>query len=181
MAVQIMHVLGVKAAIAYRFNDREHERRNGHGLRALSRPEVLEALFALPVGLSIPESSLSPAHRRLLRGCPQGVVRHVQGDVIRLAAPVVHPELAVVVAHDWRSGLESVGKFASFCSRVVLLPKLPMDAEEMGLEANFYGVGVVVRDEGRVVVAPEPFVRQCHKPAAWWFSEEIYDRVVGHH
>ncbi|MFI7225143.1 hypothetical protein ACIBO5_18160 [Nonomuraea angiospora] len=89
--------------------------------------------------------------------------------------------MALVVAQDWRSGLETAGKFAPFCSRVVLLPRLPKDEEDMSLEANFYGVGVVVRDEGRMVVAPEPFLRQCHKPAAWWFSEEIYDRVAKHH
>ena len=64
-------------------------------------------------------------------------------------------------ACDWRRGLDQASLLAPFCSRAVVLGRVPDDADALLAEAAYYGIGVVVAETGEVQVLadPEPFTQ----------------------
>jgi hypothetical protein len=143
--------------------------------------DLSDLLLGLPHGRPVPCGSLTGRERHLLRSLPAGSVESTNGTVIRRVVVPLRVELAAVRANDWRRGLDQASLFAPFCSRAVVLGRVPDDADALLVEAAYYGVGVVVAETGEVQVLahPEPFSRQGHKAAGWWFAEEIYAQVSG--
>jgi hypothetical protein len=143
--------------------------------------DLLDLLLSLPHEYPVPCGSLTGRERHLLRSMPAGTVESRNGTVIRRAAVPLTVELAAVRSYDWRRGLDQASLFAPFCSRAVVLGRVPDDADALLAEAAYYGVGVVVAEAGevRVLADPEPFSRQNHKTAGWWFAEAVYAQVSG--
>jgi hypothetical protein len=61
----------------------------------------------------------------------------------------------------------------------MLLRQWPSDAEDLRMQADFYGIGVVVTNSAdvEVLVAPRPFQRRRFTAAGWQFLEEVYQHV----
>jgi hypothetical protein len=170
--------MGQGVAVAYVLDDAEDRRRASASLGGVVRLDLLDVLLSLPLGLPVAAGSLSPGEARLVADLPPGCVELAEGQVIRRAVPPLRVEIAVGAARDWRKGLDRLSSFVPFCSRMLALAKAPEDHAELVTEAAFCGTGVVVAaPEWRVLVKPEPFVKRFHKPAAWWFAEEIYRQV----
>jgi hypothetical protein len=174
-------VLGTPALLRYRLDRQEDDRRRRAGLRAIRSPEVVELLLGLPVGAAVPVASLTPSERSALRSVPRGVVAVAAGSVTRQAVQPLAVDLAVVAAaRGWRGGLQAAGRFAPFCSRVLLLRQPPTDVADLRLQADFYGIGVAVAtsaDQVEVMVAPRPFRRLRFTAAGWLFLEEVYQHL----
>lgn len=175
----VVPILGVQALLRYRFDVQEDDRRRQWRLGAIRDPEVLELLLGLPVGISVPVSSLTASERSALRLAPPGAVEVEAGLVTRRAVYPLAVDLALVAAQGWRTGLEVAGRFAPFCSRVMLLRRWPNDAENLRMQADFYGIGVVVANgvNVEVMVAPRPFQPWRFTAARWQFLEEVYQHV----
>ena len=98
--------------------------------------------------------------------------------VLRQVVQPLTVDLAVVPARSWRRGLEQAGRFARFCSRAVMLPRPPRELDDLAMQADYYGIGVVVVDaDDAVLVVPEPFRRSRHTPAGWRFLEQVYAQL----
>jgi hypothetical protein len=177
----VVMVFETVAGLVFRADETEVERRFNAGLGTLRRLDVLDVLMNLPRGLGVPWAELAAGDRRALERLPDGVVERSGAGVTRLASAPVVPELAIVAAADWHSGLKKAGQYAPYCARSVLLPKAPTGLElaEARARAALYGVGLCVLAGGglQVVAEPEPFVRRRHTPAQWWFAEQVWDQV----
>jgi len=174
----VMPVLGTEALVCYQVDEGEHTRRLHARAGAISSPDVLELLLGLPVAMPVPVSSLTLREREALRAVPAGAVSVDAGGATRHAVAPVTVRLALVVAPSWRHGLEVAGRFAPFCARAMVLRRPPSDVDEMRLQADFYGVGVIVVDDAEcdVLVEPAPFQRVRFTAASWWFLEQVYRR-----
>ncbi|WP_146087493.1 hypothetical protein [Thermomonospora echinospora] len=171
---------GTHAVLTYGLDRSEVERRRLVGLGAVTSPGALRLLLGLPIGVPVPMTRLGRGERAALRSAPRGVVRVEAGSVIRLAVPPVEVGLAMVPARSWRQGLELAGRFAPFCSRAMVLRRRPRDLDVLRMEADFYGIGVIVADEAEpeIVVPPQPFERRRFTAAGWLFLEETYQQVA---
>lgn len=176
---RVLSVEGAEALCFYRLDDAEHERRKRVSAARLDEMGALEALLALPVGVRVPLASLDRRARREVVALPAGSVVRDARSVIRQAVRPLRMDLAVVRASGWRSGLEAAGRFAPVCRRAMVLKRLPAETHELLLEANFYGVGVFVgADDGmEMVLEPRDYRPVRHTAAAWWYVEELYQRV----
>jgi hypothetical protein len=176
---QVVRVLGTPALLRFRLVPDEDDRRRRAHLGAIRSPEVLDLLLGLPAGLPVPIRSLTTLERLALRLAPPGVVAVNAGRVTRQAMYPLSVDLAVIAARGWRTGLEIAGRFAPFCSRVMLLRQRPNDTGSLRMQADFYGIGVAVADgtDVAVLVAPRPFRRQRFTAAGWQFLEEIYQQI----
>ena len=177
--VALVRVLGRPTAIMYRPQAEEMRRRCETGLGAITRMDLLDLLLSLPYGVS---GAVGLADRPRTAPAPfnaGGSVQSRNGKVIRRAVAPLTVELAAVRACDWRRGLDQASLLAPFCSRAVVLGRVPDDADALLAEAAYYGVGVVVAEAGevRVLADPEPFTRRSHKAAGWWFTEEVYAKA----
>jgi hypothetical protein len=172
-------VLGLWAGMLYDADEAELRRRARAGLGAVTRLDLLDLLMGLPQGVPVQRSALSARESRLLRQLPAGCVEMEPGWVTRRIVPPLTVGLAVVVARDWRRGLGGASRLTSFCTTILAIPRLPEDRDHMLVEASYYGVGIAVATAPgpEIIAEPAPFVRHFHKPAAWWFAEEIYSQV----
>jgi hypothetical protein len=179
--VAAVRILGRPAVVIYRADAGEFGRRGDTGLGVITRVDLLDLLLGLPHGCPVPSGSLAMRERSLLRDLPPGSVDLEPGTVIRRATVPLKVDLAVVPAGDWRRGLDQASLFAPFCSRAVVLARLPADADHLLLEAAYYGIGVAVAGDSdiEVLADPQPFNRQCYKAAGWWFAEQVYAQVTG--
>jgi hypothetical protein len=175
----VVPVLGTRALLCFRLVPHEDDRRKQAHLGAIRSPEILELLLGLPADVSVPVASLTASERSALRLAPPGVVAVDAGSVTRQAVYPLAVDLAVVAPRGWRTGLEIVGRFAPFCSRVMLLRQWPNDAGDLRMQADFYGIGVVVANsvDVEVLVPPRPFHRRRVTAAGWQFLEEVYQHV----
>jgi hypothetical protein len=175
----ILPILGVRALLRYRFDAQEVDRRRRARVGAVRDPEILDLLLGLPVGIPVSVEALTPMERSALRLTPPGVVQREAGSVTRSAVYPLRVDLAVVATQGWRAGLEVAGRFAPFCSRVMLLRQWPNDADDLRMQADFYGIGVVVANgaDVEVLVAPHPFRPRRFTSAGWQFLEEVYQHV----
>jgi hypothetical protein len=173
---RMMSLFGADALVCYRLDSREHARRRRAGVRDVSSADVLELMLGLPVGMPVPIASLTGRELAALRSVPPGVVSIRTGQVVRQAVAPVAVDLAVVAARSWRSGLDAAGRFTPFCARAMVLARRPTDIRQMCIEAEFYGVGVVVVDGGgaELLVEPVPFQRVRFTAASWRFLEDVY-------
>jgi hypothetical protein len=149
------------------------------GLGAITSPDVLGLLLGLPVGMAVPLSSLTARERSVLRAAPSGALTVKGRLVVRHAVRPLTVDLALVPVRGWQRGLELGGRFAPFCSRVMVLDRLPRDLEGLRVQADFYGIGVVAMsgEKMQVMVAPGQFRRQRISVAGWQFVERVYQHV----
>jgi hypothetical protein len=174
-----LSVLGTEALCFYRLNEDEHARREEASAARLDKLPDLESLLMLPVGIPVPLQSLDPLARREVRGLPTGAVERDRKAVTRRAVRPLQVDLAVVRASGWRRGLERAGQFAPFCRRAMLLDRRPARLDEVLVEADFYGIGVFIASGAEVELAlePEDYRPPRHTAAAWWFVEDVYQRL----
>jgi len=179
--VATVRVLGQSAAVIYRADAGELHRRNGVGLGTITRLDLLDLLLNLPLGCAMAAESLTMRERRLLTDLPAGSIDVEPGLVTRRVAVPLMVDLALVPAGDWHRGLDQASLFAPFCSRAVVLARVPADADILLIEAAYYGIGIAVARYGEVEILaePQPFRRQCYKAAGWWFAEEICAQLIG--
>lgn len=177
----VVSMFGVTAGVAYELDPIETARRDLAGLGAVPRPDVLEVLMGLPLGLPVAVADLSRQEMVLLRDAPRGMIDLKGGYVTRRAVRPAAATLAVVAARSWRDGMVSAGRFAPFCARMVLLSSPPTDLDQLRTQASFYGIGICTFAAGtlQTLVEPEPYVRHRHSTAQWWFAEELYRQVLG--
>ncbi|MBB5913928.1 hypothetical protein BJY24_002795 [Nocardia transvalensis] len=172
-------MLKTTVGVAYQPNLMEVARRRAVGLEAITQMDLLDALMGLPAGLPVSVGDLTDRERRLLRRAPVGAVDIANGRCTRRAVAPVSAQFVVVASRTWKEGLRSAGQFAPFCSRAMLLRSIPDDLDDARVQASFFGIGVCVfTGRGlRMLVDPQPYVRQRHSCGQWWFSEEIYEKV----
>ncbi|MEU8385414.1 hypothetical protein [Streptosporangium sp. NPDC048865] len=165
---------GTSVMLNYELDHAEVERRQRIGLGAITSPDALRILMSLSLGA--PKRTGGDPLCLL----PPGTVEVERGCVIRLAVPPVEAVSTVVPARSWRLGLERAGRFAPFCSRAMMLPAMPRDLDVLRMEADFYGIGVIVGgdDAPKVVVPPAPFRRRRLTAAGWLFLEEAYRQLA---
>lgn len=170
---------GAKALISYQINGAEHDRRTNAGLGALTSPDLLRQLISLPVGERVRTRAVPSSDRRRLLDA--GVVAEDGAELTRLAVPPVEAGIALVAARSWRSGLEMAGRFAPFCARAMVLDHIPSAVDHLRMEADFYGIGVIVtdrqEDSSSLLVPPDPFVRQRWTVGGWLFVERLYASI----
>lgn len=172
--------LGGWAALAGVPDPQETARRARIGLGAVTSVPVLEAMLGLPHGLPVPAAALSDRDRRALAAAPAGCVDHGPDGIVRQARPPLIPALAVVPAtRGWRVGLEQAGRFAPFCARAIVLRRAPRDLRAACVEADFWGVGlVVVGSQVDVLVAPEPYRASRGTARRWWLAEQVHQAIM---
>jgi hypothetical protein len=175
-----LRLFGSRAGVAYRLDSAEITRRATTGLGAIIQRDVLDALMSLPAGLPVTTSALTAREQQALRRAPRGALDWDNGCVVRQAVPPLSARFSVVAARTWRDGLVKAGRFAPFCARAILLPAPPADLDDARAQASFYGIGLCVFNAStlRMLVDPEPYVRQRHSAAQWWFTEEIHRQLV---
>jgi hypothetical protein len=179
----VVRLFGAAAGVAYRPDPAEIARRAVVGLGAISQRDVLDVLMGLPAGLPVAAGSLTTRDQRVLRRAPYGAVERHTDHLVRQAVPPVSARFAVVAARSWREGLVKAGRFAPFCARAILLPTPPVDLDDARMQASFYGIGLCVFIAGtlRMLVDPQPYIRQRHSSAQWWFTEELYRQLAESH
>jgi hypothetical protein len=176
-----MSIMGTEALICYRFDDGEHERRQRTGAGVILSADALELLLGLPVAMPVPVTSLTRRERAVLKLLPRDAALVCDGQVTRYAVAPLAVELALVEARTWQKGLEVAGRFTPFCARAMVLRRRPADLAEVRLQADFYGVGVIVVDDQvtELLVKPAPFQRLLFTAAGWRFLEEVYQQAEG--
>ncbi|MEU9067935.1 hypothetical protein AB0D60_13740 [Streptomyces sp. NPDC048306] len=172
-------VLGVEALCFYRLDEAEHARREEVSAARLDHMADLESLLTLPVGIPVPLASLDPAARSAVRTLPAGAVDRDRKTATRRAVRPLRVDLAVVRASGWRQGLERAAEFAPFCRRAMLLDRRPSRLDDVLVEADFYGIGVFLAagNDVEMVLEPEDYRPRRHTAAAWWFVEDLYQRL----
>lgn len=176
-----MRLCRADCQVFYRLDHVECERRTGVQAGWLDSFRPLEALMNLPVGETVPRSSLSPEMRPEIRRLPQGCADIDRASVTRLAVRPLRVDLIVAHAKTFRVGLHAASQFAPFSRRAMLLEKMPQKLDEKLFEADFYGVGVMVPDGNdgvRMLLEPAQWRPIRHTTAGWCFAEEVYRKVI---
>lgn len=169
-----------RAMVSYRINADEHQRRAAAGVGALTSPDLLRLLISLPLGERVGPGVLTAAERRRLRGAGAGIIAPDGAGLVRLATLPLEAGLALVTVASWRRGLELAGRFTPFCARAMVLPQIPAEVEALRMEADFYGIGVIIDEHGEdpaVLVPPAPFVRKRFSVGGWLFAEQMYRQI----
>lgn len=175
-----MRLCRADCQVFYRLDRVEHERRTAAQAGWLDSFRPLEVLMNLPVGETVPRSSLSPALRTEIRRLPQGSAAVDRASVTRLAVRPLRVELIVTRATTFRRGLNEASQFAPFSRRAMLLERAPQNLDEALFEADFYGVGVMVSDGSggvRMLLEPAQWRAIRHTTAGWCFAEEVYRKT----
>ncbi|MFD4540787.1 hypothetical protein [Streptomyces bauhiniae] len=175
----VLNIFGVDAVVAYRADTQEIERRAAVGAAELTDRCVLDLLMNLPLGVAVPVASLSEAERRTLRRLPPGSVSRYGDIVVRQATQPIRIDLAVVPGRTWAATKEKAEWFTPFCARAVLIDGPLRRREDAVMEADFYGIGLLVTtgSEVEVVVPPRPFARRRHTAATWQLVESAYRQL----
>ncbi|GAA2255491.1 hypothetical protein GCM10010402_08480 [Actinomadura luteofluorescens] len=180
ISVTRLRLFNTPVWMTYRRDTDEWRRRRAYRLGAVLAWDLLDLLMELPVGCPVPLGALSRGDRRRLQRAPEGVVTITEGTVTRHAVAPVMPLLAVVACRDWHDGLARASRFASYCSRMVVVSSVPGDQAQALAFAGLYGIGVAVGDRqpARVLVEPEPLT-DWQPTTAWWrFTETIYAQAA---
>lgn len=183
----LMDLQGTEALVFHRLDAVEVRRRRDAGAGRLDRLPELETLLQLPVGVPVAVRDLpAPVRAGILR-LPAGAASVTTGsdrpdEVTRHAVRPLAVDLVVVRASGagWRSGLERASRFAPFCARALLLDSPVARRDDLLMEADFYGIGVLLAEPGgrtQMVLQPEPYRPPCHTAGAWWFTEDVFTRL----
>ncbi|MFD8736582.1 hypothetical protein ACFV06_16945 [Streptomyces sp. NPDC059618] len=178
--VGVVKTFGIDAVVAYREDECEVRRRAHVGTPHLKGRRVFDLLMNLPLGEPVPVASLSSVEQQALRRIPKGVLTRHQDCVVRAAAQPIRVDLAVVPGKSWIQAKEKAEWFTPFCARAVLLDRPVRRRDDAVLEAEFYGIGLLIAAgaDVEVVVPPRPFARRRHTAAAWQFAEESFQQLT---
>jgi hypothetical protein len=168
---------GFTVDLAYCLNATEDRRRRAAGLVAVTPMYALNAFLAVPTDIPVDAMLLPPHIGILLERAPQGCVDFTPDGVVRLIVPPLVVESIEVADPTFEVAALRADRFATYCTRSVLVPTEPSAVELF--QASFCGVGVRVSSpEGvRTVLEPEPFTGGYLTPAAWAFAEVAYLRL----
>lgn len=175
-------LFGERALVAVRPCPGEWARRRSAAPYTLSDLGILDALMGLPAGESVPWKSLTGRERHAVRRARAGAVTHHDHDVVRRAVAPVTVRFALVPASGLRAGLCGAGRFTPFCARGVSLAESPSDRQFAQAAASYWGIGLYTADgadAARVLVEPDPYMRNHHNAAQWWFAEQVYAQLRG--
>lgn len=166
-----------EATIVYRPNRSEFERRRVAGVGGVTNLGHLDLLMELPAGLPVMPDRTD---RRTLCRLPKGCVDITVEGFIRQIVKPLNVRLAIVAGKQWKPGLIRASRFAPFSSRVLALTGKPRSLTEKAIEADFWGIGLIVNaaTDPEVVVAPTRFEPYRHTPAGWAFAEDVYRQVA---
>lgn len=173
--------LGSWAALAGVLDADEVARRTRAGLGTVTSVQALEVLLGLPWGLPVPTGALSVRERQALAAAPAGCVEQVPDGIVRRVRPPLTPVLAVIPAtRGWQAGLVAAGRYAPFCARAMVLRRPPRDVATACLEADYWGVGLIIAHLGdpEVLVPPEPYRPHRHTARRWWFAEQVHQALA---
>lgn len=166
-----------KATIVYRPNRAEFERRQACGLGGVTHLGWLDLMMELPAGLPvIPDRQ----DRRMLCRIPKGCVDTTTDGFVRQIVKPLDVRLAIVTGQQWKRDLVRTGRFGPYCARVLAFTGKPQGLTEKAIEADFWGIGVII-NAGKwpeLVVPPAQFEPFRHTPAGWAFAEDIYQQAV---
>lgn len=178
-----------EATLTLAIDQAEHKRRQAAGLTVATGHGFggLDHLMALPHGLPVPLDTLDKHQRAYVRKAPASICTVHNGHVTRHAIRPCRVTMATVhYKTTYKMALHSASRFAPFCSRRVVVERLPKSAFDRIndlTEFEFYGIGVVLEHSDgalETVVEPRPFQPKRHTPAAWWFAEQAYSAYLKH-
>lgn len=165
-----------------------HElRRRGHRVaQPILNLDLLNLMLTMPLASAVPADRFSDYEwRRLKAGSRIGAVditdAHEEPRAARRAVPPLTVRHATVSARQWRAGLSVASRFAPYCSRELILDRLPTDYLELLLEADYLGVRVCVRGDTpsqpvRRIVEGARFAPARYTGASWLFAERLLAR-----
>jgi hypothetical protein len=166
-----------EATIVYRPNHAEFERRRAAGLSGVTNLGYLDLMMELPAGMPVMPDRTD---RRTLCRLPKGCVDITADGFTRQITKPLVVKLAIAARTRFPQGLVHTGRFAPYCTRVLALTGKPRGLTEKAIEADFWGIGLIINTatEPELVVAPTPFEQHRHTPAGWAFTEEIYRQIA---
>jgi hypothetical protein len=153
----------------------EHERRLYVAAPPILNPAALDVLLSLPVGMPVPIGALPWGRQRTVRQLLRGAAYVTRTHVTRHAVRPCRIDLATVSGDPTRRNLERATRFAPFCARTLIIPRMPR-REDFLMEADFWGVGVALGhgDDQETLVEPRRWVLRRHTPAGWRYVERAY-------
>jgi len=164
---------GSTARMGFTIDGEEELRRRDTDCGAVTKPDLLAALLALPVGVRIPRDLISNTMLRTIESAPECAVEVDFQGVTRLLAPVAVPRVAVVEERNWSIALDRAARFAPFCERMIAIDSMPSSGDELIFEARLYGIGVLVGSE--LVLPPAPYEDRRYSPSRWLLAERIFE------
>jgi hypothetical protein len=103
----------------------EHQRRTESAASPILDPASLDLLLALPVGIPVAVGALSWSQQQAVRRLPRGAADRTRTHVTRQAVRPCRIDLATVSGPPTRKSLGRAGWFAPFCSRTLIIPRVP--------------------------------------------------------
>jgi hypothetical protein len=177
LPVLAVHLRGVSAHAVLHVDRDEHERRQRAGLAAIEDSEVLGALLSLDAGMATDWAGLPTAVLRAVRRAGAGAAVVERQAVTRLAQVPAQVALVVVVDSQWGRGLRRAARFGPYTERVLLLPRVPANPDELLIEAAYLGIGVATPEQPQLV-ARAPFLPMRFTAASWAFAEAAYAQFL---
>lgn len=177
MAASSVNLRGLDVLVDVHVDVAELERREAQGLShdlGVQDAAALGALLQIPAHLSVPMRTLSAPVRTAVRRHTRLVERLPGGRVRRRVSPGATVEMVTLPTSRWRTGLRSIGRFAPYSSRRLLLSIEPVDVDLLVMEATFWGVGVSLESSAgsHDLVLPAPFEPARYTGASWVFAEQ---------
>lgn len=155
----------------------ELQRREAVSLAGVPDRGLLRALFELPSDLPVLRNSLTTVQIRCLRRAPAGVCEMGRHKVVRQLVPAVRLKHVTLQSGPSVSAIHQLSQYAPFMSRTLVSSRDRVAAPVLA-EAQRLGVGVCTVD-GRPLIDAMPFRPSRHTPAAWHFTEEVTNRLLG--
>ena len=185
-----VRVRGTDATVEVEFDIDELCRREFRTAPA-TKLDTYNILLSMPVGVPCTESLFSAYEWRALTQAAWAVsiVAGQNGEMAatRLARPPVTVRRANILGGSWAAALGKAARFAPYCERRIVLPRLPEGDTLLKLEASYLGVGVAIPASSlddsssstplEEVVPAAPFLPSKFTGAAWKFAESVFDQI----
>ncbi len=162
-------------------DEHEHCRRVELGLGAIVDRRLLHALWALPGGEPVEQSSLAEIDATTLRQHGKLLVDRVGGQLLRRFRPAGSVGIAIVADRRAEDAIQRLSHVPP------IFPRLAVAGEEPGGEAiglaHRRRVGLAALHSGRYEVKVEPSQPILGSPAVyrWWVAELAYERWLYAH
>lgn len=128
----------------------EIDRRLAVGAAELHAPELIELLFEIPEGATVPIAELPPAAAAILHDAPDWAAHTCDTTVVRSYRPAANVQMAFAEdpTSPWETQLDSLRWFAPLCTTMILVSDL-VEAFEAADAARGVGVGVgIIEPDG---------------------------------
>lgn len=172
-----VHFAGTTITALFEIDSVEHERRVAAGVSPVFDRALLETFAELPHLEHVAWTDIDPVKRTLLDTAPTGTLASTATTVARLWRPALRLHAVTRTVRRWRRDLQAVSMFAPDAPRYLVVDRRPDADHAMVSDANWLGVGIMLRD-GDVVLPAEqlPVVRT---PRHWRLLESVYDAWLG--